>query len=68
VPVTVKGARFKSSPLGGGERIGVVVAEQVKEQMEGGGELEVSDPETMLGVEEGRIPGERDKEGPDKLD
>jgi hypothetical protein len=46
----------------------VVVAEQVKEQMEGGGELEVSDPETMLGVEEGRIPGERDKEGPDKLD
>ncbi|KAJ7747204.1 hypothetical protein B0H14DRAFT_2984906 [Mycena olivaceomarginata] len=57
VPVTVKGARFKSSPLGGGERIGVVVAEQVKEQMEGGGELE-----------EGRIPGERDKEGPDKLD
>jgi metal transporter CNNM len=68
VPATVKGARFKSSPLGGGERIGVVVAEQVKEQMEGGGELEVSDPETMLGVEEGRIPGERDKEGPDKLD
>ncbi|KAF7347244.1 CNNM transmembrane domain-containing protein [Mycena venus] len=69
VPVAVKGTRFKSSPLGGGERMGVVVAEQVKEQMSGGsGELEVSDPETMLGVEEGRIPGEKDKEGPDKLD
>ncbi|KAK7063624.1 CNNM transmembrane domain-containing protein [Favolaschia claudopus] len=73
IPV-VKGTRFKSSPLGGGERIGVVVAEQVKEQMGAGtgvggvGELEVSDLETMLGAEEGRIPDQKDKEGPDKLD
>ncbi|KAJ6601131.1 hypothetical protein DFH09DRAFT_969690 [Mycena vulgaris] len=69
VPATVKGARFKSSPLGGGERTGVFVAEQVKEQMnaEGTGGLEISDPETKLGSEEGRIAGEKDKEGPDKL-
>ncbi|KAJ7045149.1 hypothetical protein C8F04DRAFT_1067876 [Mycena alexandri] len=71
VPAAAKGTRFKSSPLGGGDRTGVVVAEHVKEQMGvagGGGELEVSDPETMLGTEEGRIADEKDKEGPDKLD
>jgi metal transporter CNNM len=68
VPAAVKGTRFKSSPLGGGERIGVVVAEQVKEKMgAGGGELDVSDIETALGTEEGRIADEKDKEGPDKL-
>ncbi|KAJ7726386.1 hypothetical protein B0H16DRAFT_1677398 [Mycena metata] len=71
-PAAVKGTRFKSSPLGGGDRTGVVVAEHVKEQMGvvgggGGGELELSDPETMLGTEEGRIADEKDKEGPDKL-
>ncbi|KAJ7157300.1 hypothetical protein C8R46DRAFT_1355653 [Mycena filopes] len=71
VPAAVKGTRFKSSPLGGKERTGVVVAEQVKKEQIGavggaGGELEVSDPETMLGAEEGRIAGEKDKEGPDK--
>jgi metal transporter CNNM len=27
---SAKGTRFKSSPLGGGERAGVVVAEQIK--------------------------------------
>ncbi|KAF7302821.1 CNNM transmembrane domain-containing protein [Mycena kentingensis (nom. inval.)] len=42
-----KGTMFKSSPLGGGERAGMVVAEQVKVK------------------EEGRIPSEKDKEGPD---
>ncbi|KAJ6520542.1 hypothetical protein C8R45DRAFT_955523 [Mycena sanguinolenta] len=68
VPTPFKGTRFKSSPLWGGERAGVVIAEQVKEQMGGGGEFEVSDQETMLGVEEGRIPDEKDKEGPDKLE
>jgi len=68
VPAGFKGTRFKSSPLWGGERTGVVVAEQVKEQMGGGGDFEVSDPETMLGLEEGRIPDEKDKEGPDKLE
>lgn len=68
-PAAAKGARFKSSPLGGGERTGVVVAEQVKEKMGGGSapwELEVSDAEMKLGSEEGRIAGEKDKEGPDK--
>ncbi|KAJ6541667.1 hypothetical protein B0H19DRAFT_1174110 [Mycena capillaripes] len=67
--VGVKGTRFKSSPLGGGERMGVVVAEQVKEQMgvgDGGGGLEVSDPDPTGGNEEGRIAGDKDKEGPDK--
>jgi hypothetical protein len=33
----------------------------------GGGELDVSDIETALGTEEGRIADEKDKEGPDKL-
>lgn len=49
-----KGAsKFKSSPLGGGERTGVVVAEVVKQE--------------MRDKEEGvRIPGEMDKAGPDK--
>ncbi|KAL0948080.1 hypothetical protein HGRIS_010702 [Hohenbuehelia grisea] len=32
-PGSVKGMRFKSSPLGGGERTGVVVAEKVRENM-----------------------------------
>ncbi|KAJ7084731.1 hypothetical protein C8R43DRAFT_1244992 [Mycena crocata] len=65
-PAAVKGTRFKSSPLGGGERTGVVVAEQVKEQMGGGGP-DVSESETKAGTEDGRIAGEKDKEGPDKL-
>ncbi|KAJ7508438.1 hypothetical protein B0H11DRAFT_2152963 [Mycena galericulata] len=67
-PTTVKGTRFKSSPLGGGERTGVVVAEQVKKMSSvgGGGALDVSDSETKFGSEEGRIAGEKDKEGPDK--
>ncbi|KAJ6606809.1 hypothetical protein B0H10DRAFT_2074456 [Mycena sp. CBHHK59/15] len=59
----VKGTRFKSSPLGGGERTGVVVAEKVKEQIGGGDVLEVTESETKLGSEEGRIAGEKDKEG-----
>lgn len=63
VPAAVKGTRFKSSPLGGGERTGVVVAEQVKEQRG-----DVGDAEMKVGAEEGRIPNEMDKEGPDKLD
>ncbi|KAJ7729102.1 hypothetical protein DFH07DRAFT_895791 [Mycena maculata] len=68
MPATVKGARFKSSPLGGRERTGVVVAEQVKEKMGAGtgGGTDVSDSETKFGSEEGRIAGEKDKEGPDK--
>ncbi|KAJ7511808.1 hypothetical protein B0H11DRAFT_1844761 [Mycena galericulata] len=51
--VNAAGTRFKSSPLGGGERTGVVVAEQVKKMGTAGGG-------------EGRIAGEKDKEGPDK--
>ncbi|KAJ7146409.1 hypothetical protein C8R44DRAFT_837110 [Mycena epipterygia] len=69
-PAAAKGARFKSSPLGGGERTGVVVAEQVKGKMGGSSapwELAVSDAEAKLGSEEGRIAGEKDKEGPDKM-
>ncbi|KAJ7631622.1 hypothetical protein DFH06DRAFT_1223649 [Mycena polygramma] len=62
-PAAVKGTRFKSSPLGGGERMGVVVAEQIKEQKSVGGE----DAETVLETAEDRIAGEKDKEGPDKL-
>lgn len=31
-PVSTKGQRFKSSPIGGGERAGVVVAEMVQEE------------------------------------
>ncbi|KZP15454.1 DUF21-domain-containing protein [Athelia psychrophila] len=36
-PAGAKGQRFKSSPIGGGERAGVVVAEQVKEERAAGG-------------------------------
>ncbi|KDR71746.1 hypothetical protein GALMADRAFT_253492 [Galerina marginata CBS 339.88] len=83
-----KGTRFKSSPLGGGERAGVVVAEQVKAAYAPGGvgvgagtkDGEGGEPlglERANGnmkpeegdarkVEEGRIPREMDKAGPDK--
>lgn len=53
-PASVKGTRFKSSPLGGGERAGIVVAEKVKEGMSGGAN----------NVDEGGR--RRDKEGPGK--
>lgn len=65
-----KGTRFKSSPLGGGERGGVVVAEKVKGDSglgaagDGGGKVE--DEDVKGGNEKGRIPSGRDKEGPDK--
>ncbi|KAJ7292632.1 hypothetical protein C8J57DRAFT_1266576 [Mycena rebaudengoi] len=62
VPGVAKGTRFKSSPLGGGERIGVVVAEQIKEQMG----ADVGESETKFGGEVERITGQKDKEGPDK--
>ncbi|KAH7909012.1 hypothetical protein BJ138DRAFT_1011658 [Hygrophoropsis aurantiaca] len=65
---SIKGSRFKSSPLGGGDRSGVVVAEQVKEALrsqplsvDGAEETRRAD-----GDEEGRIPDEKDTEGPDK--
>lgn len=66
-PGSVKGTRFKSSPLGGGDRAGVV-AEKVKENMIGasvsGGK--VGDVENKpAGAEEVRIPEEKDKESPD---
>ncbi|KAJ7641320.1 hypothetical protein FB45DRAFT_899933 [Roridomyces roridus] len=81
IPSTSKGTRFKSSPLGGGERTGVVVAEQVKEQISTGSAYtwsssggatataDASDTETKYGSEsgDGRIPDEKDKEGPDKV-
>ncbi|KAF7307580.1 CNNM transmembrane domain-containing protein [Mycena indigotica] len=54
-----KGTMFKSSPLGGGERSGVVVAEQVKSLKGGEGG---ADEEGKAGD---RIPSEKDKEGPD---
>ena len=54
---SLKGTRFKSSPLGGGERGGVVVAERVKE---------MGDEGRGGGGEEGRIPDGKDKAGPDK--
>ncbi|KIJ67290.1 hypothetical protein HYDPIDRAFT_173888 [Hydnomerulius pinastri MD-312] len=51
---SIKGAsKFKSSPLGGGERTGIVVAEKVKQEMK--------DREEAV-----RIPDELDKAGPDK--
>ncbi|KII90342.1 hypothetical protein PLICRDRAFT_38844 [Plicaturopsis crispa FD-325 SS-3] len=55
--------RFKSSPLGG-EWNGVVVAEQVKEDLARGEDAE-KEGAGMEGKEEGRIPDVKDKEGPD---
>jgi len=51
-----KGTRFKSSPLGGGDRSGVVVAEKVKEEMG------VGRTKQQLNVEH-RIPDPKEKEG-----
>lgn len=48
-------SKFKSSPLGGGERTGVVVAEKVKQDMKGQ-------------EEDIRIPDEMNRTGPDKED
>ncbi|KAF7302424.1 CNNM transmembrane domain-containing protein [Mycena chlorophos] len=60
-PSVPKGTMFKSSPLGGGERVGVVVAEKVK------GAAGEGDRIADKGKDEGdRIPNEKDKEGPDK--
>lgn len=56
-PISVKGQRFKSSPLGGGERTGVVVAEKLKEN------LVLSHTGSQEDV---RIPDDKDKAGPDK--
>jgi metal transporter CNNM len=53
---SIKGARFKSSPLGGGERSGVVVAEKVKENLRSQNDSQ----------QEVRIPDDKDKAGPDK--
>ncbi|PPR03590.1 hypothetical protein CVT26_006131 [Gymnopilus dilepis] len=66
---SIKGARFKSSPLGGGERSGVVVAEQVgaaysKEKGKETGAA--ADSKEKEKKEEERIPSEMDKSGPDK--
>lgn len=52
----IKG-RFKSSPLGGGERSGVVVAEKVKEDLRS---LGIAVPEDVP------LPDDMDKAGPDK--
>lgn len=49
----IKGARFKSSPLGGGDSSGMVIAERVKENLQSQG--------ASL-----RIPNDKDKAGPDK--
>ncbi|KAG8215827.1 hypothetical protein J3R82DRAFT_7769 [Butyriboletus roseoflavus] len=46
-------SKFKSSPLGGGDRTGVVIAEKVKQDIEDH-------------AEDIRIPDEMDKAGPDK--
>ncbi|KIJ19436.1 hypothetical protein PAXINDRAFT_96797 [Paxillus involutus ATCC 200175] len=52
-PIVKGTSKFKSSPLGGGERTGIVVAEQVKQEMKDrDGEV--------------RKPNETDKAGPDK--
>ncbi|KAH7918789.1 DUF21-domain-containing protein [Leucogyrophana mollusca] len=65
---SLKGARFKSSPLGGGDRSGVVVAEQVREALRSHSSHveEGEEVRRAEGAGEGRIPGEKDKEGPDK--
>jgi len=55
---SIKGARFKSSPLGGGENSGVVIAERVKENLQS----------QSASQEEARIPDDKDKAGPDKDD
>jgi len=52
----IKGTRFKSSPLGGFDRHGVVVAEQVKADIQS----------QNIGQEDVRIPDDKDKVGPDK--
>jgi len=52
----VKGTRFKSSPLGGFDRHGVVVAEKVKENIRS----------QNVSEEDVRIPDDKDKVGPDK--
>ncbi|KAF7969105.1 hypothetical protein HWV62_28310 [Athelia sp. TMB] len=57
-PVAVKGQRFKSSPLGGGDRAGIVVAEKIKSEL----------IRSRKGSQEDvRIPDGKDKAGPDKL-
>ncbi|KAJ7053918.1 hypothetical protein C8F01DRAFT_1165309 [Mycena amicta] len=69
-----KGTMFKSSPLGGGERVGVVVAEHIKGVGGGLGASASEDRDSMAmklgpGVNDSvgdRIPSEKDKEGPDK--
>jgi metal transporter CNNM len=53
---SVKGTRFKSSPLGGFDRHGVVVAEKVKENIRC----------QNTSQEDVRIPDDKDKVGPDK--
>jgi metal transporter CNNM len=54
----MKGTRFKSSPLGGFDRHGVVVAEQVK------ADIRSQD----VSQEDVRIPDDKDKVGPDKME
>ncbi|KAI0349379.1 DUF21-domain-containing protein [Trametes cingulata] len=71
----IKGGWFKSSPLNGGERAGVIVAERVKRDLqagssgrEGGGPdgegLEQQTSNAAVG--EARKPDEHEKVGPDK--
>jgi metal transporter CNNM len=55
---SVKGTRFKSSPLGGFDKHGVVVAEQVKADIRS----------QNVSQEDVRIPDDKDKVGPDKTD
>jgi hypothetical protein len=80
---SIKG-RFKSSPIGGGDSIGVVVAERVKEVLNAQGLLgagshgderaqnvtSLQDEAEMVkeGHSNGWIPDRMDKEGPDKRD
>jgi len=55
---SMKGTRFKSSPLGGFDRHGVVVAEQVKAGVRS----------QDVSQEDVRIPDDKDKVGPDKME
>jgi metal transporter CNNM len=55
---SMKGTRFKSSPLVGFDRHGVVVAEQVKAGIRS----------QDVSQEDVRIPDDKDKVGPDKME
>ncbi|KAI0631544.1 DUF21-domain-containing protein [Trametes polyzona] len=69
----IKGGWFKSSPLNGGDRAGVIVAERVKRDLHAGASTAkevdggLSDATiSVLDVGDGRKPDELEKAGPDK--